>query len=304
MITLRQLRALVALVDTLNFHRAAERCHVTQPALSSQIAQLEAHLGVLLVERTRHRVLPTAAGRETGERARRILHEVDELQQAARGGGGPLSGTLRLGVLPTLGSYLLPHILPALRRRYPELRLYLREEPARRALDELARGELDAALVSLPVRQAGLAGVPLFFEPFWAVFPHGHPLPRRKALKPADLAGVRLILLEQGHCLRDQVQFLAGQGGAVEDPDFRATSLDSLRQMVATGLGTTILPALYVAEEGMADPQIAVRPFADPPPGRRIGLVWRDSTTRAEEFRLFAGLLREHLPKAVTPLAE
>jgi LysR family hydrogen peroxide-inducible transcriptional activator len=301
MISLKQLRCLAAVSETLHFGRAAERCHISQPALSAQIALLEEQLGTLLVERTKRRVLMTPVGREVAERAKRILRDVEDLRETTRQRTQPLAGTLRLGVLPTLGSYLLPHILPALRERYPELRLYLREEPANRLMTELEHGELDLLLVSLPRRHEGTSELPLFFEPFWAVLPLGHRLTARPQLAPADLSGERLILLEQGHCLRDQVLSFAERAGALEEPDFRATSLDSLRQMTATGLGGTLLPALYVKEEALEDTQVAVRPFAEPAPGRLIGLVWRRTTSRAAEFRLFGDLVRAQLPDVVEP---
>lgn len=299
MISLKQLRCIAALSDTLHFGRAAERCHISQPALSAQIAQLEQALGMILVERSRRRVLMTPTGREVAERAKRILRDVEELRELTRDRSRPLSGTLRLGVLPTLGSYLLPHILPALRAQYPELRLYLREEPAFQLLGELTRGELDLMLVSPARPDEGLTDMPLFFEPFFAALPLGHHLAAKQALAPTELAGERLILLEQGHCLRDQVLSVAAAAGAVEEFDFRATSLDSLRQMTATGLGATLLPALYVEEEALEDAQIVVRPFAEPAPGRPISLVWRRTATRAAEFRLFGELVRGHLPKVV-----
>ncbi len=301
MITLKQLRCIATLSDTLHFRRAAERLHVTQPALSAQLAQLEAALGATLVERSRRKVMMTPLGRAVAERAKRILRDVEDLRELTRAQAEPLTGTLRLGVLPTLGSYLLPHILPALRARYPELRLYLREEPATRLMAELEHGELDLLLVTWPRREESVVAQPLFFEPFWAALPLGHPLAGRPQLAPRDLAGEPLILLEQGHCLRDQVLGLAQRAGALEEPDFRATSLDSLRQMTATGLGATLLPALYVQAEGFEDDQIAVRPFAEPPPGRHIGLVWRRTSTRTAEFGLFADLVREHLPDVVQP---
>lgn len=300
MITLKTLRAIAALSETLHFHRAAERCHISQPAFSAQIAQLEESLGTLLVERNHRRVLLTATGREVAERAKRILRDVDDLADLARQGARPLSGTLRLGVLPTLGSYLLPHILPELRRDYPDLRLYLREEPSGRAIQELQRGDLDLALVALPSEGDGLVSLPLFDEPFWAAVPLDHPLARHARLSVADLSGERLLLLEGDHCMREQVLAVCQQGGAAEHPDFRATSLDSLRQMVATGLGATLLPALYVAEEAMDDDQVAVRPFADPAPHRSIGLVWRRTSTRSAEFAMFADLVRAGLPAVVT----
>lgn len=297
--SLKQLRCLAALAETLHFHRAAERCHVSQPALSNQLVQLEERLGVMLVERTRRRVMLTPAGRDIAERAKTILRDVEDLRQAAQTARHPLAGTLRVGVLPTLGPYLLPHILPAMRRDYPELKLYLREEPAARMLQELRHGDLDLAIIGPPERGEDILTLPLLHEPLWAALPLRHPLAAKAALKPRDLAGERLLLLEAGHCLRDQSLEFCNAAGAAEHPDFRATSLDSLRQMVATGLGATLLPALYVAAEAIEDDQIAVRPFAAPGPERQISLAWRRSSTRVAEYRLFGALISENLPEVV-----
>lgn len=302
MLTLKQLRCLAAVADTLHFGRAAERCHISQPALSAQIALLEEVLGVILVERTRRRVLLTPVGREAAERAKGILRDVADLKAAIQVGSTPLSGTLRLGTLPTLGSYLLRDFLGPLRDRYPDLRLYLREEPADRLAVELAHGDLDLLLVTLPFKDPTAICLPLLYEPLWAALPLGHPLAAKEVVTPPDLAGERLILLEQGHDVRDQALALVSAAGAVEDPDFRATSLDSLRRMCATGLGATLLPALYVEEEALSDPLIAVRPFAEPPPGREVGLVWRRPSPRASEFRLLGDLIRECLPTVVRRL--
>jgi LysR family hydrogen peroxide-inducible transcriptional activator len=298
--SLRQLQCLAAVADTLHFRRAAERLNMSQPALSAQVAQLEEHLGVLLLERTRRRVLLTPMGRNIAERARAILRDVADLEEAARASATPLSGTLRVGVLRTLGPYLLPHMLGAMRARFPDLKLYLREEPRAQLLAELAHGELDLVLVhDAPTDDDHLTVVKLFREPLWAVLPLGHHLAGHEVLAPADLAGERLILLEFGDGLRDPGLTLCKEAGAAEHPDFRATSLDSLRQMVATGLGATLLPALYVEAEAQADPQIAVRPLAAPAPFRAIDLAWRRTTSRAEEFRLFAKLIEDNLPAVV-----
>jgi LysR family hydrogen peroxide-inducible transcriptional activator len=295
MTTFRQLQCLVAVADTLHFRRAAERLGLSQPAVSAQLAQMEEGLGTLLVERTRRRVLMTPVGRDVAERARAILRDVADLEDAARQSGEPLSGTLRLGVLRTLGPYLLPHILPEMRRRHPDLKLYLREEPGERLLAELASGDLDMVMVAdAPHGDTHLTVVPLFHEPLWAALPLGHPLGSRQTLTAGDMEKEQLILLELGDGLREPAMALAA-----EHPDFRATSLDSLRQMVAMGLGATLLPALYVFAEALKDDQIAMRPLAAPAPGRAIDLVWRRTTSRSDEFRLFASLIKENLPEVV-----
>jgi LysR family transcriptional regulator, hydrogen peroxide-inducible genes activator len=300
MISLRQLQCLAAVAETLHFRRAAERLNLSQPALSAQVAQLEEDLGVLLLERTRRRVLLTPVGREVTARARAILRDVAELEAAARQSGAPLSGTLRVGVLRTLGPYLLPHMLGAMRANFPDLKLYLREEPRNQLLAELDSGELDMVLVHhAPRDDEHLTVLPMFREPLWAVLPLGHPLAAKPVLMPSDLGGEKLILLDLGDGLRDPGLAVCRAAGASEHPDFRATSLDSLRQMVATGLGATLLPALYVEAEAQADVQIAVRPFQAPVPARAIDLAWRRTTSRSEEFRLFAKLIEDNLPPVV-----
>lgn len=300
MITLRHLQCFAAVAESLHFRRAAERINISQPALSAQISQLEEILGVLLLERTRRRVLLTPIGRDLAERANAILRSVSDLEEFAQGTRTPLSGTLRLGVLRTLGPYLLPHFLPEMRRRHPGLKLYLREEPDDRLLGELAAGQLDLILMASPPRDDDhLTVVPLFREPLWAVLPLGHRLSAKSSLSPADLGGESLILLEFGDGLREPVLAMCHAAGSREHPDFRATSLDSLRQMVATGLGATCLPALYVNAEAQADEQIVVRPFDAPAPARSIDLVWRRTSARSPEFRLFAELVASHLPDVV-----
>ncbi len=302
MITLRHLQCFTAVADTLHFRRAAERVHISQPALSAQVAQLEELLGILLLERSRRRVLLTPLGREMAERANAILRSVTDLEELAQGAKTPLSGMLKLGVLRTLGPYLLPHFLPEMRRLYPDLRLYLREEPEDRLLSELTAGQLDLVLMaSAPKDDRHLSVTPLFHEPLWAALPQGHRLTAKTSLNPCDLAGEELILLEFGDGLREPALSLCHTAGCREHPDFRATSLDSLRQMVATGLGASLLPGLYVNAEAQADDQIVMRKFNAPTPGRCIDLVWRRTSVRAPEFRLFAELVAAHLPSAVTP---
>lgn len=300
MITLRQLQCFVALAETLHFRRAAERVHLTQPAVSAQIAHLEDHLGVLLVERTRRSVLLTPIGRAVAERARDVLRDVGELEAVARQSQRPLSGTLRVGVLRTLGAYLLPHILPVMRKTYPDLRLYMREEPRSRLLDDLAHGELDMVLLaSAPKDDSHLSVLPMFHEPLWLALPLGHRLCARQEVELSDLANEQLILLEFGDGLRDPALAICRASGAAAHPDFHATSLDTLRQMVATGLGASLLPALYVEAEARNDNQIAMRPFAAPAPHRSIDLVWRRTTSRSDEFRLVAKMIEDNLPEVV-----
>lgn len=302
MLSLRQLRALVALADTEHFRKAAERVHVTQPALSTQIQSLEEHLGVTLVERTKRRVVFTPAGRAMAERARAILAGVTDMEAAARSMSLPLEGLLRIGIPPTLGPYLLPHVLPALKARYAGMRLYLREAPLARQLAELASGEIDLVLGLGPLSGEGRNAAPLFDEPLWLAVPAEHPLAKAKQVSLKELNGLSLVLFERdGDGLRDIGLRLCRENGASEHADFKATSLDTLRQMVASGLGPCLLPALYVAAEARDDPQIAVIPFKGQGPNRRMDLAWRRTDPRSDSFVELAGLLKESVPDSVRP---
>lgn len=300
-VTLRQLRYLVAVADTLHFGRAASACHVSQPSLSTQIQQLESALGAALVERTQRRVLLTPAGREVVARARRILGEVSDLAAFARGAGAPLSGELRLGVIPTLAPYYLPGILPALRQDHPDLKLLLREDLTGRLLDMLRAGRLDTLILALPVDDPGLETVPLFDEPFHVALPAGHPLTGQDNVSEDGLQSERLLLLEEGHCFRDQALAVCGfDAGGGERDGFAGTSLNTLCEMVAGRIGITLLPALAAAR---APAGVETRPFAAPAPSRRMGLVWRRGSPRDSELRLLADYLRAHAPAGVTPAA-
>lgn len=300
--TLRQFRYLVALADSLNFHKAAETCHVSQPSLSVQIRDLEAKLGVQLFERTRRKVVLTPIGRQVAERAREVLREVQDITDLARSARAPLSGPLRLGVIATLGPYLMPYVLSAFREEHPDLRLYVREDPSRRLERRLKDGELDVILVDFPVDMDGLDGFALFTEPLWLAVPADDPLAGRESVTAAELADTDLLLLEEGHCLRQEVLELAHRVGAREHTGFQATSLDTLRQMVASHIGPTLLPALYVAAEAAHDPQIKVLSVTNPAPARTVGLLWRRRSTRHAEFQELAAFIRNRLPDAVAPL--
>lgn len=305
MITLRQLQALAALAETGSFHAAAARTLVTQPALSTQIRNLEAELGQQLVERSRKGVVFTTAGHEALTRAREILRQVEDLRSVVRTGRKPLSGVVRIGTLPTVGPYLLPHILPTMRARYPDLRLFLRERDSDDLFSELAGGELDVLVVSLPAAPGDTVVAPVFREPLYVAMPRGHDLAGHESLAPADLGGRLVILLDRSHRLRDHMLEVCIAANAAEHPDFRATSLDTLRQMTATGVGLTLLPGLYVLAEAFDDAQIHVRPFHDPPPARDIALVWRRTSDRQDEFRLLADMVRAEVPRdIVTVLGE
>jgi len=283
--TIRQLEYLVAVAETLHFRKAAQNCAVTQPALSAQIQGLEQLLGIQLFERNRRRVLLTKAGREAVARARRVLEDCDALAEAARSASEPLAGELRMGVIPTVAPYLLPRVLPCLRENHPKLRLFLREEFTHDLVDRLNSGELDCLLLALPVSGGDFEHQLLFNDAFWLALPHGHALLARETVKYDDLKDQEVLLLEDGHCLRDQALAICNRGGANESMRVRATSLGTLTQMVSGGLGVTLLPELAIAVEAREGSGVELRPFAEPVPQREIGLVWRRGSARALEFR-------------------
>ena len=274
---LRDLRYLVAVAEQRHFGRAAEACHVSQPTLSAQIKKLEDNLGVTLFERTNRRVMSTEIGEEIIGSARRILTEVATIEQAARLARDPLSGTFRLGAFPTLASYIFPEVIPPITKAMPKLRLILVEEKTDLLLDKLRRGALDAAFIALPVADDFLVSRKLFDDPFYLAVNAGHDLARAKAVPPDTLDRNRLLLLEDGHCLRDQALDVCQSVGAGEDPDLRATSLETLRQMVKANTGITLMPEIAI-ERG--EKGIVYIPFSGSSPSRSIGLVWRKTCHR------------------------
>jgi LysR family hydrogen peroxide-inducible transcriptional activator len=279
---LKDLQYLVALADTRHFGRAAERCFVSQPTLSAQLRKLEDYLGVKLVERQPRRVALTPAGERVVERARRILQESDEIVSLAKREHDPLAGRLDVALIPTIGPYLLPRVAPAIRKALPKLQLMLHEHQTAPLLDRLRSGELDLGILALPVDEEGLRVRKLFDEPFSVALPSQHPLAQRKSLSIDDLEGETLLLLEDGHCLRDQALEVCSRIDVREPQDFRATSLETLRQMVAAGLGITLLPQMAV-HSPYGDPRtLTLRPLIRPVPLRRIGAVWRKSSTRTQ----------------------
>jgi len=295
-LTLQDLRYLVALAEHGHFGRAATACDVSQSTLSTQIKNLEQRLGVKLFERTTKSVSVTPIGREIAERARRVLEEVDAIISLGQTISGPLSGGFSLGVIPTLGPYILPWLVPALKKHYPELRLTLREDLTAPLLERLGSHRLDAALMALPVPDGRLETLPLFDEPFWFAEPRGRKPAAGKIMKEDELRGQRLLLLTEGHCLRDQALAICGIADREDEGDFRATSLETILQMVATGLGTTLLPAMACSEARTRS--VTTRPL-EAGLGRRIGLVWRRSYPRRRDIHLLAQTLRDHLPVSV-----
>lgn len=295
---LRDLRYLVALADLRHFGRAAEACHVSQPTLSTQVRKLEEELGVALVERAPRQVMLTPAGQDIVERARRVLADVEQMRETARRTADPEAGSVRLGIFPTLGPYLLPHVVPGLRARFPRLELLLVEEKTEVLLGMLREGRLDAAILALPLHEDWLETEFLFEEPFMLAVPAAHALGRRAGLKLGDLAEQNLLLLEDGHCLRDQALEVCALSGAGEKDGFRATSLETLRQMVAAGVGITLLPMLAVKPPVSASPDVRLVAFRAPAPSRRIAMVWRKSSAMGAFLRQLAQVLRT-LPKGL-----
>ena len=298
---LRDLKYLVALADHKHFGRAAAACYVSQPTLSTQIKKLEDELGVPLVERAPRKVMLTPAGRDAAERARRIVAEVEQMKEAARRSQDPEAGTVRLGMFPTLGPYLLPHVVPRIRARFPHLELLLVEEKSDVLLSRLREGKLDAGLLALPVADDQLHTEFLFEEPFVLAVPESHPLAQRGSLTLAELSHQQLLLLEDGHCLREQALDVCRLSGANEKSEFRATSLETLRQMVAADVGITLLPTLAVRPPVARSPNIHLLGFSDSHPSRRIAMVWRKSSAMSGFLQVFAQVFRELPPGLFQP---
>jgi LysR family hydrogen peroxide-inducible transcriptional activator len=294
--TLAQLRALVAVADHLHFGKAAEDLGLSQPSVSGAITGLEAALEVALVERTSRRVVLTPAGQQAAARARRALAEVDHLVSLARQPESRGQGPLRLGVIPTVAPYVLAPVLRALSRRLPALRLEVTEDQTARLLDGLSGRSLDAVVLALPTGAADVVEVPLYWEDFVLLVPPEHPLAGQVGLSRAVLRDVHLLLLEEGHCLSGQVLDICRQAGALADHPARAASLTTIAQLVAAGLGTTLLPATALPVETRKG-KLAVARFRAPAPGRRIGLVFCPGSPQAPEHHQLAEYMRRALDR-------
>ncbi len=296
---LKDLRYLVALADTRHFGQAAARCFVSQPTLSAQLKKLEDYLGVQLVERHPRRVALTEAGMQVVARARRIIEASEEIVALAETQRDPFAGRLRVAMLPTIGPYLLPIVAPRLRRKLPRLELLLYEYQTGPMLEHLLAGDIDLGILALPVQAEGLAERKLFDEPFVVALPERHPLARRRSLKVADLTGETLLLLEDGHCLRDQALDVCSRSHVHEKQDFRATSLETLRQMVASGSGITLLPQLAASGAyGNARGMVTI-PFARPEPVRHIGALWRRTSARGRAIEAVCDVIADYAGKQV-----
>lgn len=300
---LRSLEYLVALADHRHFGRAADAVFVTQPTLSAQVKKLETELGVELVERRARGVLLTDVGEQVVARARVLLAEAENIRALARLSEDPEAGSLRLGVFPTLGPYLLPHVVPEVRRRFPRLELLLVEEKSEVLLAQLREGRLDAALLAMPNPAPGLHEEPLFDEEFLLAVPTGHELAGKQSVATSALAGQSVLLLDEGHCLREHALSVCHLAGASERIGFRATSLETLRQMVASGTGVTLLPRLSVSAPVPESPDIALVRLGAPSPSRRIALYWRTSSVYTDVLNELAEVFRGVDPSLVDPVA-
>lgn len=293
MLTLRQLRYLDALARHRHFGRAADACAVSQPALSMQIKEMEADLGIALVERRSGEVALTDTGLEIARRTKRILSEVSDLEDFARHRGGVLSGTLKFGVIPSVAPYVLPRLLPVLQEKHPDLELELRETQTRFLVGELIRGSLDVVMIALPAPVPDIETLALFDDPFLLAAPAADHLPVRTRITADEIDANRLILLEEGHCLRDQaLAFCATARGGVQTMARGASSLTTVMEMVAAGYGVTFVPDIAVEVE-RRNARVRFIPLAEPVPGRRIGLIFRRTSPRKNDFVALSDVVRQ-----------
>ena len=297
---LRDLRYLVALSDHRHFGRAAEASFVSQPTLSTQLKKLEDELGMALVERNPRNVLLTEVGEAVVARAKIILREADEIKAIARRAKDPEAGTVRIGIFPTLAPYLLPHVIPEIVKQFPKLELILVEDKTDAILKKLHDGELDAGLLALPIHDDTLHAEFLFEEAFVLALPKHHRLARAKRVELADLSLESLLLLDDGHCMRDQALEVCAMTGAAEKPGFRATSLETLRHMVSANVGITLMPALSVHAPAPNSSGICLIPFSDPVPHRRIAMTWRRTSALATFLHQLVPLLKRFDPKLLS----
>lgn len=299
--TLQELRYLVALADKGHFVRAAEACHVGQPTLSTQLKKLEDYLGVILFERNKHQLMPTPIGVEIIEQARKALEIMERIRDLARQGSDPMDGPLRLGLIPTLGPYLMPHLLDTIRRTFPKLHLFLREDLTANLLERLRQCRLDALLLALPIHGDDIEVMALFREAFIVALPSGHALTHKEQIDEQELASQNVLLLEEGHCMRDQALAICGSRASDQREELKATSLETLRQMVAAGVGCTLLPALAAmpGAGSQLNGMVQTRPFVSPVPTRTIGIAWRHNYPREGTVKRLAEVILANLPAAV-----
>jgi LysR family hydrogen peroxide-inducible transcriptional activator len=290
-IKLKDLRYLVTVADTGHFGQAAERCFVSQPTLSAQLKKLEEYLGVKLIERHPRRATLTQAGEQIVARARVILRASDEVVTIAPTYRDPLAGRLKVAMIPTVGPYVLPRVAPVVRRQMPRLDLLLFEYQTAAILAKVHAGEIDVGVLALPIEHEGLASRKLYDEDFDVALPENHPLAKQATVRIADLADETLLLLEEGHCLRDQALEVCSRISLQERQDFRATSLETLRQMVAAGAGVTLMPQLASRGAYGSARGVVIRPLVRPTPHRQVGAVWRRSSARLAAIDAFCNVL-------------
>lgn len=292
---LRDLEYLIAVDEELHFNRAASRCFVSQPTLSGQIKKLEEELGVLLIERTNRRVIMTDVGKAVANQARRVLAETRSLRDIAKSFQDPMTGELHVGLIPTVAPYLLPIIMPLLKKNCPRIKLWLHEHQTSVLLDKLHNGVLDLLILALPVDTDEFAELDLFEEAFWLATPRTNELASLKEVTLGDLANHEMLLLEEGHCLRGQALDVCFSAGATEQAGFQATSLETLRHMVGEGMGMTLIPKLAVDKPLRKTDPITYIPFRKPQPTRRIGMLYRRNSYRESIYKTMQNFIREKL---------
>ena len=289
--TLRQLEYVVAIADTLNFGRAAEACNVSQPGLSSQIKQVEELLGLSLFDRTPKGVIPTPAGQEIILRARQLLAHAQAMVEVAHSFQAPLTGTIRLGVIPTIAPYLLPRLMPTITEEFPTLRLLLLEGQTSDLVRKLHKGELDLLLLDLDVPLGPCKTLHLLDDAFCVLVPKTHEFAKMESVEEAQLNGRQFLLLDDGHCMRDRAMDICTRAEGNELGDFRAASLNTLLRMVENGVGITLIPEMALDVELRDSSSLVALRFGDPSPVRRVGLAWRETSPRGEEFALLGNVL-------------
>ncbi|MDH5395222.1 MAG: DNA-binding transcriptional regulator OxyR [Gammaproteobacteria bacterium] len=293
---LKELEYLVAVDNERHFHRAAEKCFVSQPTLSGQLKKLEDELGVLLVERNNRQVAMTEVGKEISRRAREILAAVEEIKSFAQTYHDPMAGELRVGIIPTIAPYLLPIIMPQLNKQFSKLTIWLYEYQTHVLLEKLRRAELDCLILALPIEKHEFIEQDLFREPFRLAVKKGERLAKLKLINMGNLAKQELLLLEEGHCLREHVLDACILAGVNEKGQYKATSLETLRHMVGEGMGMTLMPELAVPLKTTKTDMVRYLEFSDPKPNRRIGMVYRKNSYREETFLNMIELIKTSLP--------
>lgn len=297
---LRELEYLVAVDDERHFNRAAQRCFVSQPTLSGQLKKLEDELGVKLIERNTRQVSMTDVGLAVAQQARKVLMEVKSIKEITQSFDDPMAAELQVGLIPTVAPYLLPLIIPTLKKNFPELVLWLHEYQTAILLEKLKKSELDLLILALPIQTEEFSQINLFEESFWLAVPKEKPLSQKKTIDLMELVDQEMLLLEEGHCLRGQALDVCFSAGATENNRFRATSLETLRHMVSEGLGMTLLPELSVPKKQLKNDPIDYIPFSVPKPSRQIGLIYRQGSYREETYHRLAEVITNCISKRMS----